>query len=389
MSDVFHDFGSIDYPIIDSDAHVQEPPDLWQSRAPAKLRERAPRVRHSKKGDVWMFDEGKLQQAVGLTACAGLSYLQYSPMGHTYESIRPGMYDPEERLKDMAIDKIHAQVLYPSVTLTGAGTYSDDPELQRFCVRAYNDWMAEFCSRGQGRLVGLGIVPTTGIEDAVEELEWILKNDLRGAIISRMPSGDFDFTPEDEKFFALAQEANLPISVHIGSFFRQVADKPMSFTELAFLGKAGGAKAGSHTIPVTCDLIFSGIFQKFPRLNIVLVEANIGWIPTLLEQTDDMFLRYRWFTDAVSKMPEMPSEVFRRNFWSSFMVDTVGMELRHRLNIDHLLWSTDYPHTGTDWPNSRVTIDRLFRGLPAAEVKKMLHGNAKALYRLDHIPDSL
>jgi len=83
----------------------------------------------------------------------------------------------------------------------------------------------------------------------------------------------------------------------------------------------------------------------------------------------------------------MPSRVFHRNLWATFMIDTVGIELRHRLNVDHLMWSTDYPHTGTDWPNSRVTIARLFRGVPRDEVKKMLHGNCKTLYGLEQVPD--
>jgi predicted TIM-barrel fold metal-dependent hydrolase len=119
----------------------------------------------------------------------------------------------------------------------------------------------------------------------------------------------------------------------------------------------------------------------------VLVEANIGWIPTLLEQSDDMFSRYRWYTEAVDKMNLMPSDIFHRNFYATFMIDTVGVELRHRMNLDHLMWSTDYPHSGSDWPNSRVTILRNFRGVPKAEVKKMLHSNCKELYKLDHVPD--
>jgi len=121
----------------------------------------------------------------------------------------------------------------------------------------------------------------------------------------------------------------------------------------------------------------------------VLVESNIGWIPTLLEQSDDMFMRYRWYTGAVNEQKEMPSTIFFRNFWATFMVDTVGMDLRHRMNVDHLMWSTDYPHSGSDWPNSRLTIERVFRDVPKAEVKKMLHTNCKQLYRLDHVPDRL
>jgi predicted TIM-barrel fold metal-dependent hydrolase len=117
------------------------------------------------------------------------------------------------------------------------------------------------------------------------------------------------------------------------------------------------------------------------------VEANIGWIPAMLEQADDMFLRYRWFTGTAQSLPTMPSRIFHRNCWATFMIDTVGMDLRHRLNVDHLMWSTDYPHTGTDWPNSRVTIARVFHGVPHDQVKKMLYGNCKTLYRLDQIPD--
>ncbi len=389
MSDLFSDFREIDYPIIDADAHVQEPPDLWQSRAPAKLRDRAPRVERTEHGDIWLFDDGVAKQPVGLTACAGLSYLDFKPAGHTYDSIRPGMYEPVARLKDMDIDRIHTQVLYPSVTLTGAKTYSDDRDLQRFCVRAYNEWMSEFCRDSGGRLVGLGIIPTTGLDDAVEELEWLAKNDLRGAIISRMPSGDYDVQPSDEPFFGLAQEAKLPLHVHIGSFIRNPGGgKPIDMTELRFLGTVGGTKAGANTLPVAADLIFSGLWEKYRQLRIVLVEANVGWIPTMLEQTDDMYLRYRWFTDAVNQMSDMPSEIFHRHFWATFMIDTVGLQLRDRLNIDHIMWSTDYPHTGTDWPNSRVTIDRQFRGISKVEVKKMLHDNARDLYGLD-VPGSL
>ena len=85
----------------------------------------------------------------------------------------------------------------------------------------------------------------------------------------------------------------------------------------------------------------------------------------------------------------MPSEVFQRNFWATFMLDSVGVELRHRMNLDRIMWSTDYPHSGSDWPNSRITIERNFRGVPADEVKKMLHSNCRELYGLDHIPDLL
>jgi predicted TIM-barrel fold metal-dependent hydrolase len=390
MSAPFRDVASIDYPIIDCDSHVNEPPDLWQERVPAKWKDRAPRVDHREDGDMWLFDGGKERWPVGLTAVAGLSYFDYKPMGITYETMRRGSFDTKARLDDMDADGIYAQVLYPSVTLKGAKIYSQERELQKACVRAYNEWLCEFCQGSGGRLIAQAILPTTGVEDALAEVDWALEHGHRGVLISSFPNGSLDAKPEDDRFWARVQEAGLPVAVHIGSFLRgNLGGRRDGWSSLAFVGMAALTKAGGQTLPAVCDILFSGIFQRFPKLKVVLVESNIGWIPTLLEQSDDMFMRYRWYTGAVSEQKESPSTIFFRNFWATFMVDTVGMDLLHRMNVDHLMWSTDYPHSGSDWPNSRLTIERVFRDVPCDQVKKMLHGNCKALYGLDHIPDTL
>ena len=389
MTEPFLEVASIDYPIIDADAHVNEPPETWQDRVPAALRERAPKVVHTDRGDVWSFDDGKSMRPVGLTATAGLSYLQYRPAGITYDEMRPGSFDTKARLADLDADGIYAQVLYPSVTLSGAKVYGQEPDLQRACVRAYNEWLAEFCDGSDGRLVGQGILPTTGVDDAIAETERALQLGHRGVVISSFPNGTLEASSEDDRFWAFVQEADVPVAVHIGSFLKGHASAPPALDTLAFMGVAGASKAGAHTIPVVCDLIFSGIFERFPAVKLLLVEANIGWIPTLLEQVDDMFLRYRWFTNGVEQMRTMPSRTFYRNFWATFMIDTVGIQLRYRMNLGHLLWSTDYPHTGSDWPNNRVMIERDFRGVPRDEVRRMLHDNCKDLYHLDYIPDTL
>ncbi|MDQ1533432.1 MAG: hypothetical protein QOF28_1193 [Actinomycetota bacterium] len=383
MKTHFSDMFDLDVPIIDADAHVNEPPDLWQTRVPARWRDRAPKVLHTDDGDFWSFEDGKRSRALGLTATAGLSYPQFRPEGLRYSEIRPGSFEPKARLADLDVDGIWAQVLYPSVTLSGARLYADERELQIACVQAYNDWLAEFCDGGEGRLIGQAILPTTGVDDAVAEMQRAVALGHRGVVISAFPNGTLDAKPEDAPFWALVEELAVPVAVHIGSFVPSRPGMKWPDThELSFLGITGAAKAGSQALPVACSLIFSGIFEQFPALKVVLVESNIGWIPTLLEQLDDMFLRYRWFTGATEKMRAMPSELFHRNLWATFMVDTVGMELRYRMNGRHLLWSTDYPHTGCDWPNSRVTIERVFRGLPLDEVKAFVHTNAAELYDL-------
>ena len=389
MADPFIEVASIDYPIIDADAHVYEPPGVWQDRVPAALRSRAPRVTRTSEGDVWSFDGGDRVRPVGLMAAAGTSYLGFRPSGLTYETIRRGHFDPAARLADMDADGIHGQLLYPSVCEEGARMFGDDRPLQLACVRAYNEWLLEFSAASPGRLFGHAIIPATGVADAVAELEWALARGYRAVLISTFPGGTVEPTKEDDPFWARAAEAGVPVALHIGSFHAEGPVKRRRFEPAAVLPRASISKSGANTVPLVARMIFSGLFERVPRLRALLVEANIGWIPAMLEQTDDMFLRYRWFTGSAASLPTMPSRIFHRNFWATFMIDTVGIELRHRLNVDHLMWSTDYPHTGTDWPNSRVTIERVFRGVPRDEVRKMLHANCKALYGLDHVPDRL
>jgi len=388
----FQDAASIDYPILDCDAHVNEPPDTWTARVPAALRDRAPKVIQRDGGDYWSFNDGESVRPVGLTATAGKSYLDFAPVGATYETMRPGSFDTAARLADMDIDGIWLQVLYPSVTLFGAKVYGSDRDLQLACVRAYNDWLTEFCADSDGRLIAQAILPTTGVQDMIDETKRAIDLDHRGVVISAFPNGGLEPLPEDEPFWALVQEARMPVAVHIGSFLPTVGTaagaKGPTMDVKQFMGAAGATKSGSHTLPVVCQLLFSGVFEQFTEIDLMLVESNIGWIPTLLEQTDDMFYRYRFFTHG-DRMPVTPSRIFHRNFWASFMIDTVGMDLRHRLNVDHLMWSSDYPHTGCDWPNSRITIERNFRGVPKDQVKKMLHDNCKRLYKLDHVPDRI
>lgn len=371
---------AIDFPIIDADAHVIEPPDTWSARMPARLKDRAPRViRTEDGGDAWQFDQNKPLRRLGLIAMAGRSFVQFQNSAVPYDAVRRGAYDAKARLADMDLDGIAAQMLYPSIALAGAATYSDEPELQAACVRAYNDWLAELCAGGEGRLYGLGVIPSSGLDPAIAELEHSIELGHRGVILSRFPSGGLKNVPEDDRFFAIAEEAAMPLHVHIGSFSPTAG--PLPTDGLEYLQLASANTAGAETIPVVTKFLTSGIFDRFPALRVVLVEANIGWIPTVLEQVDHVFLRFR-FWSGTSGLKKLPSEYFYDNMRSTFLTDTAGMAMRHRCGIGNIMWSTDYPHSATDWPNSRITLERNFTGVPHDEVKRIVHDNAKELYRI-------
>jgi predicted TIM-barrel fold metal-dependent hydrolase len=369
-------------PVVDADAHVNEPPELWQERVPAKLRERAPKVVSTPDGDHWSFEDGTWSRPLGLSATAGLGVTQFRCEGMRYADMRPGCFEPKARLADLDADGIGAQVIYPSIALEGARLYTKDRELQLACVRAYNEWLADFCAGCDGRLAGMAIMPTTGVDDAVSELEHALGMGHHGVIVSCYPNGTLDADPDDDRFWSAVAGSGRPAAIHLGSFVRPRVSRYPDMRDLAFLGLAGASKAGAHAIEMASTLLFSGVFERVPELRVVLVEAGIGWIPTVLEQLDAMFLRYRWIGEGVERMQSMPSELFLRNVWATFITDRVGIANRYELNLSHVMWSTDYPHDTTDWPNSRVTIERQFSGLPVDEVRAMLHTNAAELYGL-------
>ena len=117
--------------------------------------------------------------------------------------------------------------------------------------------------------------------------------------------------------------------------------------------------------------------RDFAAPLIPCAEYDVGWVAHIYQLADYM---YSGREGSVNKL--LPSEYFYRNIWATFLIDTHGVANRHKCGLDHIMWSTDYPHTGTDWPNSRVTLERNFRGLPYADVKKMVHDNAAKLYRI-------
>jgi predicted TIM-barrel fold metal-dependent hydrolase len=380
----FSSIGDLDVPLVDADAHVNEPPDLWQDRVPAQWRDRAPRlVRDDDGGDRWVFDDGTVTRPVGLSATAGQSVVQFRAEGARYADMRPGSYDAKARLADLDADGIASQVLFPSVTLEGARVCAGERELQRCCVRAYNEWLAEFCQDGGGRLWGLGVMPTTGVDDALVELEVALALGHRGFLLSSFPNGSRAPEPDDERFWGAVEEAGLPAAVHLGSFVAPRVSRWPDTQALSFLAVAGAAKAGADAIELAATVLFSGMFERCPGIRLVLAEAGIGWIPSALEQLDAMFLRYRWVGEAVERMQAMPSELFRRNVWSTFILDRVGLEQLDRLPRGHVCWSTDYPHDTSDWPNSRLNIEHQFRGLPLDVVRAMVSTNAAVLYDLN------
>lgn len=383
------------YSIISADAHILEPPHIWKEWLPQRYQDRAPQlVKDSEGGDAWLFAGADEPDPIGLTATPGMPWHQFRWKGVTYDEARPGCYNGSERVKDMELDGVDAEVLFPPQRTIGHFLGADDDDLVLAGVRAYNDFLLEeFCAPDRSRLIGMAQIPSLGIESAVNGLTDAVERGCKGVVIGCWPAGGDGITDEDDRFWAAAEEAGIPVTIHIMMISRraraQQREAARSRTGVGLYGGRGkaGAKAAAglsgvfSTVPSTIgQLIFTGVFERFPNLHVAMIETGVGWIPHFLEQMDDRFWRNRSWTDL--PIDEPPSTYWYRNMSASFIRDDTGIRNHREVGTANMMWSTDYPHHGNDWPYSRKTINETTAELTRDEKHAIISGNAQRIFNL-------
>jgi predicted TIM-barrel fold metal-dependent hydrolase len=243
-------------------------------------------------------------------------------------------------------------------------------------VRAYNTWLAqEYCSVAPDRLIGNGIVPETGVEDAIAEMKRCKELGLRSMCLLMWPNGSpiRSLDGEDDRFFAASLDLDMRLSPHgrIGAEGR--ADDPRNG---AFMPRWYG------TIENAIDeLILSGVFDRFPTLQLYFAETQAGWLPHVMNYTDEFY--QRWYTYFDVRLPRLPSEYYRQHLLFSFIDDRLAMPFRHYIGTDHLMWGSDFPHSAGTFPHSIEIIDDLFEEVSAEERRKVLVENPCRFFGLD------
>jgi len=357
------------YRLISADSHVNEPPGLWAERVPARFRDRAPRIERFDEGDAWVLEGVDDPINFGMNACAGLEPSEQRGWAR-FEDLRRGGHDPAARLEEMDRDGVDAEVLYPTPRLAQAINANRDDEFHLACVQAYNDWIADYVSYAPDRFGGLAWLPNCGVEHAVAEIDRVVSRPgMRGVLIGAYPNGTLHPTPDDDKVWARVVDAGVPVSIHVS------LSRTMPAAHRAKLPGYGRFYDAPNRL---IDLVFSGVFDRFPELEFMIAEVDCGWVPYVKEQIDNNFHRL----DPVSEfgLAAAPSEYIERHFHFGYMTDTFGIHNRHAIGVDRILWSSDYPHVSADWPLSWRTIQASFSGVPRAERELILAGNARRLY---------
>ena len=377
--------------VFSGDGHIDLNPDVWRNRVAAKWRDRAPkRVKMPNGSDAVVVDGGK-PNTIGVTRSVRVAHKDLAKQVPTFEN-SAGTGSPEQRLREQDQDGIEAEILFSQISFVLRQAKDDDLYLES--VRAYNEFLAEeYMAVAPDRLICMGTIPITGVEDAVRELEHCAKLGLRGVKLDRFPSGRGYPTAEDDKFWAAAVDLKMPLTNHndgkMGSGRGEPAFKydkepgedvhqrePMNY----FFRFTNDAMTAS------IQMAFAGVWDRFPALEMYWAETMIGWFEYGLWQVDDHYRRYmpmvheNW---GLRYLERKPSEYLKERTYWGFLHDPVGIRRRDCIGYDKLMWGTDFAHAASEWPNSIKLMEQDFADVPKNEKRAMLVDNCVKYFHLN------
>jgi predicted TIM-barrel fold metal-dependent hydrolase len=249
---------------------------------------------------------------------------------------------------------------------------SASAELRSSARLAYNRWLADFCAAAPSRFIGLAELPAETPQEAVAEVAAAAAMGHRGFIIPAFPPSGSWGEPQWEPLWAAIEQTGFAVHYHLGARpYAPASD--WSFLVHATMSKLACAE------PIAV-FVFSGILQRHPGLKLVSVESGIGWLAFVAAYIDGIWDRHRYWTG--SPLDEPPSAYLHRQVLATFLNDPVGIAERHVIGVGNIMWSSDYPHSETTWPDSRKIIDEQLQHCTHAEKQRIVHDNAAELYKL-------
>ncbi|HEY6420837.1 MAG TPA: amidohydrolase family protein [Candidatus Binataceae bacterium] len=359
--------------IISADSHITEPAGTYVDRIDHKFKDIAPKmIRDEKLGDVFVINGMSRPIAIGLAAAAGKSAKDLAVFGVKFEDLHRGGWDPEARMNDQARDGVAAEIIYPTVGMMLCN--HPDYDYKKACFDAYNLWLAEFCAPHRDRLIGIGQTAMRSVEEGIEDLRKMKSLGFKGVMMPGNPAVADYHDPAYDPFYQAAIDLQMPLSFHILTSsqdnFRTRGPKLNSFMSII---------RGCQDIIGT--FVFGGVFERHPKLKLVCVEADAGWVPHFMYRMDHAYDRHRYWLPS-GTLTKMPSEYFRENVYTTFQDDWVAFQMKDMCNIRRLMWANDFPHSDSTWPWSQELLKKHTTNLNEDEKNLVLHDNVAELYHL-------
>jgi predicted TIM-barrel fold metal-dependent hydrolase len=291
-----------------------------------------------------------------------------------WDEIHPAGHDPKARLEIQDEEGVAAEVIYPSVGMVIC--LHPDPDYKKACFDAYNRWLAEFCETAPKRLLGIGMMACRTPAEGVREIKELKAMGFRGVMMCGDPHfEDYDSPAYDPVWEASIAEG-MPINFHI-------------LTSKDSMGGVGvrGPKMIQQIVTIRGNqnivmmMVLSGVFDRHPNLKVIMVENDAGWIPHFAFRLDHAWEKHRWWME-VGAIKRKPSEYVHENIYATFQDDYSVQHVINAVNLERVMWATDFPHGDGTYPESRKVIDEITEGMTEHQIQSVVYDNAAALYGL-------
>ena len=307
---------AVDSIVIDCDSHVMEPPDLWENYLEPKFRDRAIRiVKYPGDGlEVLMVDNQPLLKGMlaGLGGANQPRQELFIPGRLGYlDGCPPASYIPADRVKLLDEWGVTAGVLFPTVGILWDVA---DHELAAAYARAYNNWINDFASSMRSRVIPIAHIALQDVEAALAELKRCVKLGFKGIFLAPETVGGRRFShPDFDPIWRECEEAGIPACLHVIVRFNRPPGIIGQFYQPGEFRTVFGFALGgfAQVAPAAMTMVADGLFDRFPRLKVLCVEAGCGWAPYIMDRMDQKYELLGWTFPTRLK----PSDYFRRNLW--------------------------------------------------------------------------
>ena len=354
--------------VVSADGHLALSEDIWHERVPDRLKDKVPRI--------WFDAEaGIFQLGMG-----GKSFypIEAHPLIRSIEG-RESTGNIEMRIKDLDDEGIAKEVIFPQ-TLALFFRYPDF-ELREWIFRGYNEYLGEVQQRFAGRLYPVPIAHFWKHDDPSAWVREIADLGLKTIMLpmkpGETPDGDEIYygSPAFDPVWSAIEEVGLPVCFHIGETIQPKGPAALVCEGMFQMGGGGGMFR-----KIWAELVFSGVFDRHPKLQIMFAEGGISWVPSCLQDAEMLFDSYNPLLEYVPR--ERPSHYWHRHCQATFMNDAIGLSHIEVIGAERALWSSDYPHNESTFGYSRDSMERVVQSIGEKDARRVLGGNAINLFDL-------
>jgi len=373
---------------VDADAHILEPPTLWQEWIDPKFRDRALRFRTDENGLEELEIDGERSQmsrrgfpsTLGAMGYPDLAALQRDPE-RTYLREAPyGCMHAKERIDVLDAENIDLAILYTTVGLLWEAELRD-PELSQAYTTAYNRWICAFTA-DEPRLVPTAHISLSDPAAASKEMQRAVGEGAKGVYVcpfthDAKPLGH----PDHDVVFATAADLDVPFAIHPTFEPQWTKGERMgdwqNVKQLRLLASVTASDGVRHQFTSLFDY---GVFDKFPKLKVLVLESGGGWIGYWLDRIDAVY--GHTFIGEKVPLKHKPSDYFRERIWISCDPDERMIPaLAERFGVERFMWASDFPHADHT-PEYVHDLNTLISMFPKDDQRKFVGDNARALFNL-------